>query len=194
MSRTKTFDEDTALEAAMLLFWEKGYSETSIIDLEKGMNLKRTSIYNAFGNKRNLFQLTLERYLNVILKRFILAVEQGDTARQSINNILNEVIYLHFNPVHPGGCLVVLSVLENNQHDTKTNLMLDGAIRLLQKSILVRLKQAEKDNEFSRSIKLKEVANQVVAMITGMLVMAKAGFSEDELQKLIDSTVRTIFE
>jgi len=194
LSRTKTFDEDTALEAAMLLFWEKGYSETSIIDLEKGMNLKRTSIYNAFGNKRNLFQLTLERYLNVILKRFILAVEQGDTARQSINNILNEVIYLHFNPVHPGGCLVVLSVLENNQHDTKTNLMLDGAIRLLQKSILVRLKQAEKDNEFSRSIKLKEVANQVVAMITGMLVMAKAGFSEDELQKLIDSTVRTIFE
>lgn len=56
MGRTKAFDEEAALAAAMRLFWQKGYGATSIGDLERAMALKRTSIYNTFGNKRALFQ------------------------------------------------------------------------------------------------------------------------------------------
>ena len=55
MARTKAFDERRALIAAMLVFWEKGYEATSMQDLEQAMGLRRTSIYNAFGNKRSLF-------------------------------------------------------------------------------------------------------------------------------------------
>ncbi|NNF96075.1 MAG: TetR/AcrR family transcriptional regulator, partial [Halobacteria archaeon] len=105
MPRVKVFDEDKALQAAMLEFWRSGYEATSIQDLEQAMALKRTSIYNAFGNKRSLFQQALQRYLQNVLARFLAVLEEAQTIREAINGVLNEVINLHFNKSHPGGCM-----------------------------------------------------------------------------------------
>jgi AcrR family transcriptional regulator len=62
MGRPKKFDVDSALDAATEVFWQKGYAETSIVDLEERLNLGRQSIYGAFGDKRELFMKTLDRY------------------------------------------------------------------------------------------------------------------------------------
>ena len=58
----KTFDEDKAVEAAMLLFWEKGYTDTSMADLLKTTGLTKGSFYNAFGSKYDLFVKALLKY------------------------------------------------------------------------------------------------------------------------------------
>ncbi len=178
----------------MLLFWKNGYADTSIQSLEKVMKLKRTSIYNAFGNKRSLYQQALMRYLEIELEGLITALENGASAKQSIKNALIEVIKLHFNPDHPGGCMVVLSLLENNQHDEATNKMLDNAIRTLRDAIASRLKQGAEEEEFIQPMQYQNTANQIVALITGIIVMAKASFPKDELQKLIDPIIRSIFD
>ena len=58
----KTFDEDKVIEAAMLLFWEKGYTDTSMADLLKVTGLSKGSFYNAFGSKHDLFLKALLKY------------------------------------------------------------------------------------------------------------------------------------
>lgn len=193
MSRVKTFDENEALKAAMYLFWSKGYAETSMQDIEKAMKLKRTSIYNAFGNKRSLFQQALMFYLDTVLTRFVAVLEQGSTAKQSIKNALNEVIELHYNPDNPGGCMVVLSLLESNQHDEETNMIINGAIRQLRDAVIKTLKRGNKNGEFKNKMHYQNFANQVVAMITGTIVMAKANFSKSELEKLNNAAIQTLF-
>ena len=50
----KSFEIQDAVDKAMQVFWEKGYVDTSIADLLKATGLKRSSLYNAFGDKRNL--------------------------------------------------------------------------------------------------------------------------------------------
>ncbi|MET3544911.1 hypothetical protein ABID47_001505 [Paenibacillus favisporus] len=50
----KEFDPDDIVDAAMQVFWQRGYSATSIQDLVKGTELGRSSIYNAFGSKHEL--------------------------------------------------------------------------------------------------------------------------------------------
>jgi len=50
------FDKEAALEAAMLLFWERGFEGTSMADLTKAMGLNPSSIYAAFGDKHALFR------------------------------------------------------------------------------------------------------------------------------------------
>jgi len=194
MARTKNFDENQALESAMYLFWEKGYAETSIQELEKVMNLKRTSIYNTFGNKRNLFQRSLMFYLNTVLVHFVTVLEEGNTARQAVKNALNEVVELHFNPNNPGGCMVVLSLLESHQHDVKTNEILDGALMQLRDAVIRVLKRGNKKGEFERKIQYQSFANQVVALITGCIVLAKANFSRSELEKVNTASVRALFD
>lgn len=63
MARSKSFDPAEKLEAAMYLFWRKGYEATSLENLETELNLKRFSIYNAFGDKLTLYQNSLKLYL-----------------------------------------------------------------------------------------------------------------------------------
>lgn len=193
MARTKSFDENVALEAAMYQFWKKGYADTSIQDLENAMNLKRTSIYNAFSSKRKLFQQALMYYLETVLSHFVTVLQEGATAKQSIENALDEVIKLHYNPDNPGGCMVVLSLLENHQHDEETNNILNSALRQLRDAVIDSLKCGKKNGEFKKVIPYQSMANQIVALITGSIVLAKANFSENELKKINAASIQGLF-
>jgi len=53
--RPISFNKDAALEAAMLLFWERGFEGASMADLTQAMGLSPSSIYAAFGDKHELF-------------------------------------------------------------------------------------------------------------------------------------------
>jgi len=188
MARTKNFDENKVLESAMLLFWKKGYSATSMKELEHVMGLKPTSIYNAFGSKRDLFIKVLNLYLQSALAKFIKSLKGEKSIKTALNDVLNETIHLHFNKSHPGGCLVVLSLLENDQHDIKTKKILNSALFLLRDSITKRLELGQETGEINSEMKCKVVANHMTALITGMITMAKAGFSKKELEELIYSS------
>ncbi|WP_316800166.1 TetR/AcrR family transcriptional regulator [Pedobacter frigidisoli] len=63
MGRNKEFDYEQKLDAALELFWDKGYHVTSITDLEKGMAINRSSIYPTYGDKKELLIKCLTKYL-----------------------------------------------------------------------------------------------------------------------------------
>ena len=67
MARPREFDEDEVLQAALRLFWGKGYQGTSLDDLMAAMRLTKSSLYKAFGSKEALFWHVVERYQRDIL-------------------------------------------------------------------------------------------------------------------------------
>ncbi|MGO2540382.1 MAG: TetR/AcrR family transcriptional regulator [Specibacter sp.] len=68
MGRTQAFDTDEAVRLARAVFWERGYEESSLPELERATGLSRSSIYHAFGNKRGLFDAALASYLAEIIR------------------------------------------------------------------------------------------------------------------------------
>lgn len=62
MARPRTFDETEVLDRAVQVFWTHGYEGTSVTDLEAATGLGRQSLYNAFGDKRQLFVRALQHY------------------------------------------------------------------------------------------------------------------------------------
>lgn len=70
MARAAPYDRDTALDAAMALFWDKGFHATSLKDLEGALAMKPGSIYAAFTSKETLYLLALERYFEKSRARF----------------------------------------------------------------------------------------------------------------------------
>jgi TetR/AcrR family transcriptional repressor of nem operon len=62
MARPREFDTNTALTAAMGVFWEHGYEGASMPDLLAGMGLTRGSLYKAFKDKKSLFLMALAQY------------------------------------------------------------------------------------------------------------------------------------
>ena len=64
MARPREFDEAAVLDAAIERFWQSGYEATSVRDLADEMNIAGASLYNAFGDKRSLYERALNRYLD----------------------------------------------------------------------------------------------------------------------------------
>src|ERR1700690_3933812 len=62
IGRPRAFDPEKALEAALRVFWKKGYEGTALSDLTAAMGINRPSIYATFGNKEALFRKALDRY------------------------------------------------------------------------------------------------------------------------------------
>jgi len=62
MARTKEFDQEQALDAAMHLFWKQGYEATSIQELVDATGVQRQSLYDTFGSKHEMFLQSLMRY------------------------------------------------------------------------------------------------------------------------------------
>lgn len=65
MARPREFDRDEALDKAMRLFWARGYAATSTEELVSAMGIGRQSLYDTFGDKRQLYLEALRRYHTV---------------------------------------------------------------------------------------------------------------------------------
>jgi len=62
MGRRREFDTEAVLDAAVDVFWRRGFEATSIDQLEAATGLRRQSLYGAFGDKERLFLAALRRY------------------------------------------------------------------------------------------------------------------------------------
>src|SRR3546814_19937573 len=63
--RPRKFSEESALDAAMMVFWQEGYHASSVAQLCSAMQLKAPSLYATFGDKESLFLKSLDRYFEV---------------------------------------------------------------------------------------------------------------------------------
>ena len=88
MPRTREFVTDDAVVAARSVFWEHGYEQASVPALERATGLGRSSIYQAFGSKRGLFDACVENYLDEILRPRLRPLQQGPVAPQALVDYL----------------------------------------------------------------------------------------------------------
>src|SRR5215510_13954006 len=115
MSRTgrpREFDRGEALQRAMELFWAQGYEGTTLADLQKAMGgITAPSFYAAFGSKEALFKEAVELHIQTEGMRAVKALEEGPTARASIEAMLNVAAEVSSQPGKPHGCLIVLGAV-----------------------------------------------------------------------------------
>ncbi len=78
MGRMPTFDRSAVVDAARDVFWQRGYAEAGITELEDATGLTRSSLYNAFGSKRGLFDAVLAAYLDDVVRTRLRPLGGGD--------------------------------------------------------------------------------------------------------------------
>lgn len=90
MARTREFDEQAVLEKARDLFWERGYTATSIRDLEEHLGISRSSIYLFFGGKRELYDRTLAMYRKENMARLAKKLKEAPDLRQALIDLFTQ--------------------------------------------------------------------------------------------------------
>src|ERR1700758_1671930 len=104
LGRPREFSEAAALDAAMRVFWEKGYEGASLDDLPRAMVINRSSLYASFGDKEKLFNRAIARYAEGPMSFTGEALRQP-TARGVIEDLLRSGVAFLADPTHPRGCL-----------------------------------------------------------------------------------------
>src|SRR6202166_5053835 len=115
MGRPRGFAENAALDAAMRVFWERGYEGSTLADLTKAMGINRSSMYATFGDKQALFRMAIARYEEGPAAYVREALEQP-TVRAVVEALLSGALELLTDPSHPRGCLSVQGALACGSH------------------------------------------------------------------------------
>lgn len=92
MPRQKEFDYEEKLTIARNVFWNKGYSATSMSDLEEMMKINRSSLYQTYGTKHELFLKSLYSYIRKINEQYTKAAERSDDPLTSIANVVYSTV------------------------------------------------------------------------------------------------------
>ncbi|MEP3208208.1 MAG: TetR/AcrR family transcriptional regulator [Maribacter sp.] len=117
MPRIEEFDRENVLLKAMHVFWEKGYNGTSIQDLVAVTGLNRSSIYNSFGSKLELYQETLKRYHKSGNAQFQKALMKARNPLEAIRLIFEGFLPEIMNDNEDKGCFAMNCKAEMGNQD-----------------------------------------------------------------------------
>lgn len=188
MGRHREFDVEQALDAALCVFWRKGYEGTSYTDLTQATGVERPGLYSAFGNKEALFLRALERYKKHYSAFFPAALSQP-TSREVAEHILRGVVELNTRyPDHPG-CLGIQGVLAGSDDAEPIRQALIEMRANGETSLRERFEQAKTEGDLPESANCAALAAFVMAVTHGMAVQAKAGFSRETLEAVADQAL-----
>jgi TetR/AcrR family transcriptional repressor of nem operon len=182
MPRPREFDEEAALDAATAQFWSRGYEATSVRDLAATMGLTAASLYNAFGDKRSLYERALERYVEHGFRERVRRFEHHLPPRDAIAAFFDEIIRLSVNDPHRKGCLIVNSAMELAPHDKGFHRALNGVLKDMEGFFARCVAAGQKDGSIPSELDASDMARALLASLMGLRVLARVNPKRDLLE------------
>lgn len=172
--RSKEFDPDVALEAAMQLFWERGYGATGVADLVEHLGIARASLYATFGSKDQLYRQALQRYCQTQAGPVIDALAEPGPVLPRIAAMLHSLAAAPASDLHRRGCLVVNAAMERIPSDWATGDLVAGHLRKDEEALTAALTRAQEQGELDGTWDARALARFLVSTIQGLRVVGKA--------------------
>jgi AcrR family transcriptional regulator len=189
MGRPRGFDTTAALDAAMRVFWEKGYEGATLNNLTDAMRINRSSMWAAFGNKEELFKQAFDRYLTTYQAYMREALEKP-TVREVIETTLRKTVEFLSTPGNPKGCLSVHGALAvGDEADPVKQWLIQGR-KHGEAVARKRFEKAKKSGELGPDEDPAALARYVGTLIQGLGVQGASGATKAELTKVVDTALR----
>lgn len=190
--RPRQFDEDEALTGAMLLFWEKGLSATSLDDLAIVMNMNRPSIYNAFGNKDAIYRKSLARFCGQLDKGMQETLDASTSVDVGLNAFFEQAIEVYCGSNPQMGCLMICTAPSEAVSNPEVGKDLRDLISRLDVGLSQRLARAQRNGEISVDLQPKLTAKLLQATLQTIALRARTGEPKASLRKLARYAVKTL--
>ncbi len=191
MGRPRGFSEAAALDAAMRVFWEKGYEGASLDDLTQAMGINRSSLYSTFGDKKTLFRQVMDRYAAGPMA-FLIEALKRPTARAVVETLLRATVKFLADSTHPRGCLSLQGGLAcGSGAETVKQAMIDwrkSGLSQIQK----RMQQARDEGDLPEDVDPKDLARYVSIVINGLGVQAANGATQREMNRAVELALRSM--
>ncbi len=190
LGRPIEFDPKTALDAAMQQFWINGYNATSLQDLLGCMQISKSTFYQCFASKENLFKKCIENYRSEMFETLDGNLKSADTGFEFIKatfyNIANEAKLGGLK----NGCLVMNTAHEFAQRNDAIAYLVKESITCIENIFLKAVKRGQLERDISNTFNAAQLARYLVSNMSGLKSMVKAGVGKKQLQ----GTVKIILQ
>ena len=172
--RPRAFDRKAALDAAMTVFWEKGFEGATISDLTTAMGVNPPSLYAAFGDKEDLFLATVQQYAESHSGQLC---PSHATAREAVEAYLRFKADMLAGAGHPRGCMLMVAFFTAANASPKLHRFLTQKRTEARACLKERIKQGIREGDVPAGTDAEELADFYLAVIAGVSQQARDGAS-----------------
>ncbi|MDP6773781.1 MAG: TetR/AcrR family transcriptional regulator [Rhodospirillales bacterium] len=173
MARPREFDTIQVLEQATHLFLVKGYAATSLRHLIVAMDISKSSFYEAFDSKQDLYLLVLDRYIDKIVDQLVSTLGQGASPRTAIAVSFNDIIDGAMAGDDCLGCLLTNAAAEVCADDAAAGRIAHGLARQ-EEAYYEAIVRAQRSGEVPPGHDARALARFLTTSANGLQLMAKA--------------------
>jgi len=184
IGRPREFDTEQALQAAMQVFWKKGYEATSLTDLLEAMKISKSSFYQTFANKHQLFENCIVQYQDTFISNMTASLRKAKTGRAFIEDTFNAKAEKAKPKSDRRGCLILNCVSEFAQKDPVIAALITKSIQKITDVFLAAIKRAQQEGDISKNKNPRPLARYLLSSMHGLTAMVKAGASPTEIREV----------
>ncbi len=183
MGRPLTFNRDAALDTAMRVFWQKGYEAASLQDLLRATGLSKSSFYQSYGSKHELFTRSLLRYLRWMTDAMRAQLRQAPSGRRFIEDVFAE--FTDAAADLADGCFVMNTATEFAGRDPAVaTLVRDGLVQF-EAVFHEALVRAQQEGDLPADRDARALARYLVSSRSGLKTLARAGVGPADLHDVV---------
>lgn len=192
LGRPREFNTEDALETAMQQFWLVGYEATSLQDLLDVMNLSKSSLYQTYGSKHELFLRSIDLYQKTSVSELQQCLNNSLTSKTFIKTLLEDVI-AEASSKKKKGCLLVNTVNELSNRDKAVFKVVSNGIDNVASVIKQAVIRGKKEGTIKSTVSTDTLVNYIVSNVSGLRTMVKNGANKSQLVPLVNMIVKTVY-
>jgi TetR/AcrR family transcriptional regulator, transcriptional repressor for nem operon len=192
MARTKVFDEEIVLNKAVNLFWEKGYNGTSAQDLVDELEISRSSLYDTYGDKYQLFKNSLLQYRKKFAGSMIEMIDKSVDFEKTIKDVFQYVVTESLQEKFSKGCFMVNSAVELAPHNSEIAQIVNANMQDVEDALFRIIKKGQDAGQFSKNNTARSLARFVFNAISGLRVASKSGADKKVFDDIVKVTLSAL--
>ncbi len=183
MARPREFDEAEALDQAMVVFWKKGYQNTSLDDLLEAMGIQRGSFYNTFGSKKETYLRAIDRYTDFMFDGGpYTEAAQMEPGIGVLAAMFEGYIDSVTGDAEPRGCFCAQACKEHRGDDPEIQHAIAKGIERMRGIVKRSIEAAQRDGDLPEEVSPEGMATLFMSVAWGIHVMAEAGVPKEDLK------------
>lgn len=187
--RPLEFDPHQAALTAMEMFWQKGYEATSLQDLLTAMAISKSSFYQAFGSKHELFERCLALFRQRQVKRMQSALNKAPSGRAFLGSVLQAVAAEAECATAPKGCLIMNTASEFAGRDAGIASLVSEGAREFSGVFRAAVVRAQEEGDIAPDRKAAALADYMVTTVSGMKTLVKAGLPRSAIEEIAEVAI-----
>lgn len=188
--RPRAYEPDVALGKALDLFRKQGFAATSLDDLSEATGMNRPSLYGAFGDKRELYIKSYQRYREDARASMVDIFRQEMPVRQRLERIFASALNIYLSgETGPRGCFTVVTAASEAVGDPEIRAMVVEGLTELDKAFMNCFRRAKEKGELPESADPAVLAQLASATVHSIAIRSRARVSRKDLEAIVRGAI-----